>query len=226
MAIIVPFADPSAHGTLAKSVSFRRRFNYVVFQKRPVPVQPNTPEQLAQRLKFKQASFAWYSYDAESKKYFIRRAKDYNWTPRNLFIHAYLRGIMPSQINLSTGDMNNAQIQNLRSPEPQGLQWYFEQPFCGLGRIFDYENVYYDIAGGSPGRVIMMIWNSLGQDITLPFRDGIWTEFLIAGEWKNFIIRVPETEIKKDGHKDFFIGDDGSSYWDEECTQLAATNLF
>jgi len=224
MAIIVPFADPSAHGSVADSFSFRRRFNTVVFQKKPEPKQPNSAGQLAQREKFKQAAEDWYYYDEQSKDYFRERAKQLGMTARNLFLHAKLRNIMPSQIVTLESGCENAQIINVRATQNQGVLWGIRNLYWGAywGRVWDTENIYEKEASTSPMPGAIFI-QALNESIEYHFRDGIVIKFF---EKEEMIVRIPQTKLNIGENISYYLSTDGSSFFDMELTHLAATNNF
>ncbi len=101
MAIIIPFADPDAHGSIANSVSFRRRRGKVVFQKKPHGKQPNTPAQQAQKTKFSDGWKAYHQLDSWEIEYLTNKAADLNTTKANLFLSQFLLDEIPSTIPLN-----------------------------------------------------------------------------------------------------------------------------
>lgn len=229
MAKIVPYGDLNAHGSLAGSVSFRRRYNYVVFQKKPYPKQPNSAGQIAQRTAFKSALDDWYQYDAQSKEYFRLRGAQLGMTGLNLFIRAKLLNIMPSTIAISLKQVTSAQIINIRSPITDGFNWEF-QPVpqeAGFARIVDNDNSYIWL-NTYPGSKIMGIEVS-GMDVEFleyQFRDGIaYTVIDHLGATRNIISRIPESPPNSDSIL-YYISTDGSAFYDSALTHLAATNNF
>lgn len=194
MAIIIPYGDTNAHGSLGGSLSFRRRFGRVVLQKQPFPVQPNTPAQLAQRTAFKNASYDWYSYLAMSKRYFQDRAPTYGWTPKNLYIHASLTGILPVQTMVPLKQVLAAQIINTCGSGPTDNSYQFvavrDSPFYNLsvGFIRDNENIYYPT--GTALYECDRFYLSWTQTATIPFRYGIWIQ------WKNWDDSIHEGIVR------------------------------
>jgi hypothetical protein len=229
MAIIIPYGDPQAHGSIGGSVSFRRRFGRVIFEKKPEPKQPNSQAQLDQRAAFKAASDAWYGYDAASKLYFFSRAPQLGMTARNLFISATLQNIMPSQDKMIWSRIDTTQLQNLRSTENQGIRWTLHEEGSGspANRIFDYENINEGLgSGGTLTGLTLQIYRTGTIDVHYLFRDSIHITITLGGpDYTPWLIRIPATLISNIV-KFFFIAADGSAYTDIALTHLAATNNF
>jgi hypothetical protein len=228
MAIIIPYNDPSAHGSIADSVSFRRRFNTVILQKKPHPKQPNTDAQKAQRNLFKTASTDWYSYDAWSKDYFVARGKQLGMTARNLFLSAKLKNIMPSQNPCIGGAADAMQLQNIRATESQGVKWraYIFISDFDIGWIYDTENIFHKGSEGGNQPLAIRI-KALTESVTYHFRDALYLQFRgTTPPTANFIIRVPEFSIAIDEEKWLWVSEDGSVFYDQNLVHLAATNNF
>ena len=228
MAVIIPYGDTNAHGSLGGSLSFRRRFGRVVLQKKPYPVQPNSAGQIAQRDAFKQAGLDYYSYPVLSKRYYDSRAPQLAWTPRNLYIHASLTGILPSQVNVPVKEMLNAQIISTVGAGPSDNAYTFQavrtSPFYSknLCTIYDNQNTFSSLG---PATVLVdyfrMTWT---QTVNIPFRYGIYIQ------WKNWddsvhegIIRFLE-ETGPSGGK--VISADSSMFDSQSLVNLYATNNF
>jgi len=110
MAIIIPFGDGNAHGSLAGSISFRRIRGGVVMEKKPRPRITHTVAQLACRTAFTNANQGWYTFDLLSRPYFESRATQIGITPRNLYTRAVLQGIMPAVVYHDYGDIISAEL--------------------------------------------------------------------------------------------------------------------
>ena len=229
MAKIVPYGDLNAHGSLAGSVSFRRRYNYVVFQKKPYPKQPNSAGQIAQRTNFKSALTDWYGYDYASKEYFRLRGAQLGMTGLNLFIRAKLLNIMPSTSPILVKEVLDMQIINLRGTEEYNFNWTMESwpTGWGAGGIYDTQNVFGKGMIHPTG--IARRWaikKDAGADGDYLFRDGIWTKLIDSSDvTREIICRVPSFTVTEDDTI-FYIADDGSLFYDEALIHLAATNNF
>ena len=228
MAIIFPYNDPNAHGSIA-GASFRRRGNIVVFQKKPKPKQPNTPGQIAQRQAFSDAAKAWYSYDATSKEYFYKRGKELGMSARNLFISAYLKGIMPSTTELQFKEITNIQIQTPAAPELKSWKFRFINRNLGhdMGIIFDNENIfdkettYENVVNIG---IVIIAWE---DTLILPFRYAFYLQGKLQDDSiEERIIRLPVWTLYPVSSKQFFFSDDGSCFYDVNLSHLAATNNF
>lgn len=229
MAIIIPYGDTNAHGSLGGSISFRRRFGKVVLQKQPFPVQPNTPAQIIQRDAFASVQNDWYSYNAISKGYFNIRAPQYGWTAKNLFTSAKLKSIMPNLTAPGINRILQAQVVSPQGVSPNETKFEFftrnkfSHTWSSQGTIYDNENVF--------------VWSGLGQvdvdgfkvEITgspgYPvFRYGIWLQIRLWPstdvEWVMRLREVPT------GASTFYMSLDGSTFFDFALSELNATNNF
>jgi len=228
MAIIVPYADLNAHGSLGGSVSFRRRFGRVILEKKPYPVQPNTTAQLAQRSAFATVQNDWYSYDAQSKGYYSLRGPQLGWSAKNLYTHARLLNIMPSQSHIGVKQIVQAQIIKPICPDPHTSTMFFSvwdsvgTYWWNLASIDDNENV---LSNNPPGtstytKLRFQFWTD-DNDL---FRYGIWCQVKkMDDSLKELIIRC---RSPKDPGVILFVSDDGSTFDDDALTHLNATNNF
>jgi len=64
----IPMLGLGASGTLADSFTFQRRPGTSYVRKKPVPADPKSPAQLAQRQKYRDAVDAWLALTAEEKE--------------------------------------------------------------------------------------------------------------------------------------------------------------
>lgn len=228
MAIVTPFGDPNAHGTIGNSISFRRRFGKVILEAKPNPVQPNSAAQIAQRSAFSSAQQDWYFYNAISKLYFNERAPVLNMTAKNLYTQAKLLNNMPSVVNIALTEITALQILSPICPNPTTGVATFQGYDSGgsvwksLGLIRDNENSWVN-QGPISGAItkFRINVNTSGYEL---FRYGFsLTANLYGGGTVNLIIRVNNdgTALSNLG-----ISSDGSCFYDEALTQLCATNNF
>ena len=204
MAIITPFADPDAHGTIANSVTFRRRRGKVIFQKKPHGRQPNTPAQQAQKQAFADGWKAYHQLNAWELAYLAEKAAELNTTKANLFLSQYLTNEIPSTIPQN----QMKEILNLSLPEPEGevdealLHEFFSQvdsPLVELllGHIFDDENV--TITGsiaGAHDRAFIRIENKTAAEFIIPFNYPIILDYITQADvTKIQLIRLPEITL-------------------------------
>jgi len=228
MAIIIPYADPNAHGSLGGAVSFRRRFGRVVFQKIPIPKNPNTPAQQAQRTAFKNASTDWLSYNAVSKGYYYTRAPELNWTARNLFLSAKLGNKMPDQTYINIREVSEGQI--LTPIGASSNEGYFSIAGRGtpnpiwhtFGYINDNENVWYSNGAlATQHDAIRVRCYNPNQSI---WRYGVWIKFRDwSDNWYEVVVRFRELPTYA---INYYMSADGSTFYDIDLTELNATNNF
>lgn len=149
MAIIVPYGDTQAHGSLGDSVTFRRRRGKVVFQKKAHPKQPNTPGQQAQKEKFRAAWASYHSLSPGDLEYYRALAAELGTTAANLYLSLYLKGELASRTPLTQAKtITDIDITVPVSAIPYGLvfnhwfQDYDRHPSFNPGVTFDNENVF------------------------------------------------------------------------------------
>lgn len=208
MAIIIPFADPDAHGSIANSVSFRRRRGIVVFQKKPHGKQPNTPAQQAQKEKFSDGWKAYHQLNAWEITYLTNKAVELNTTKANLFLSQFLLDEIPSTIPLN----QIKEILNLSLPEPisdvdEGiLNEFFSQidsPYAEtlLGHIFDKENITFTGAiVTAHDRSFIRIENKTAGAIVIPFNYPYIMDYNNQSDIaKTQLIRLPEISLPAPG---------------------------
>lgn len=56
-----PLMSFGARGTIAKSLTFQKRGTLTIAREKPIPIDPKSPAQLAQRQKYKDAVAAWHA---------------------------------------------------------------------------------------------------------------------------------------------------------------------
>jgi len=208
MAIIIPFADPDAHGSIAGSVSFRRRRGKVVFQKKPHGKQPNTPAQQAQKEKFSDGWKAYHQLNAWELDYLENKASELGTTKANLFMSQYLLDEIPSDTPLN----QMKTILNLSIPDPimdidEGLlEEFFSQvddPFNQIlmGHIYDKENtVSIGATVGAHDRTIIRIENKDTAQVIIPFDYPIIIDYKNQSDIdKTQLIRLPEITLPTPG---------------------------
>ena len=208
MAIVVPYGDAQAHGSLACSVSFRRSRGKVVFQKKPRPKQPNTQAQQAHKQKFKDGWKAYHQLNAWAVDYLQKKAAETSTTKANLYLSQYLKDEIPSTNPLSLiKDILDISIPEPEGPEDDSLKIdAFSYVDAGpvetsFGHIFDKENVFNDGAvAGAHQRELLRLGTPYAAPIDLPF------DYPLIVTWKAFndeeyvsLIRLPEITIQGGG---------------------------
>ncbi len=204
MAIIIPFADPDAHGTIAGSVTFRRRRGKVIFQKKPHGKQPNTPAQQAQKEAFADGWKAYHQLSAWEIAYLEEKAAELGTTKANLFLSQYLTNEIPS----TTPQNQMKEILNLSLPEPEGLvdeallHEFFSQvdsPLAQtlLGHIFDNENITFTGSIVSAhDRSFIRIENKTAGEFVIPFNYPLVLDYITQADvTKVQLIRLPEITL-------------------------------
>lgn len=228
MAVITPFSDPNAHGSIAKTFSFRRSFAGVVFEKKPFPKQPNSAGQLAQRQAFIDAKDSWNSASGPEKVFFNARASAYSLTGYSLKLKANLNNIIPSTTPFEAKSCTSCLLINTRSTTPGGVSINIKvnSSPTPLGSVGDNENVF---APGTPvgaaSPLYITLYTSGGLDVQYQFYDGLYLSVTDSLDVvHNFTIRFPSILVSS-STTFFYVADDGSIYYDQAMTLLAGTNI-
>ena len=208
MAIVVPYGDTQAHGSIACSLTFRRFRNKVVLEKKPYPTQPNTPGQIAIRNKFKQAWEAYHTLSPWTLEYLKESAKQYGWSGANLFISQYMQDEVPSTIPMnSIKEITDLSLPLPIAPDPEGIKHKFtaiiDTPPSEdtLAHIFDNENILYPGAGPlAYNRSRLVLSRTDPAPIDIPFN------YPIILVWKDFndfertnLVRLPALTLQQSG---------------------------
>ena len=77
-------------GTIARLITITRSYRSLIAKTKPVPTDPRTPAQLAQRDKFIDCLAAWKNLTPEAKQDYITQARGYPQTALSLFMSACL----------------------------------------------------------------------------------------------------------------------------------------
>ncbi len=208
MAIVVPYGDTQAHGSLACSITFRRFRSKVVMEKKPYPTQPNTPEQIAIRNKFKQAWKAYHKLSPWTIEYLRQSAKQYGWSGANLFISQYMQDEVPSTIPMnSIKEITDLSLPTPIAPDPDGIKHEFSaiidtpHSVIDLADIFDNENVYNPGIEAPPyTRGRLEVSRSDPTPIDIPANYPIilvWTDF--NNVERTNLIRLPAFTVQPSG---------------------------
>ncbi|MCK5015037.1 MAG: hypothetical protein KAS66_14600, partial [Candidatus Omnitrophica bacterium] len=91
MAIIQPYADPSAHGKVTPGLAFKRKGNKVTFGANRRPRNKNTAAQQTQRDKVRQAVAGYRKLNFEEKIFLKRRGSMKSSNPYNLYVSSQLK---------------------------------------------------------------------------------------------------------------------------------------
>lgn len=124
MAIIQPYADPSAHGKVTPGLAFIRRGNKVSFGANRRPRNKNTVAQQTQRAKISQAVEKYRQLNFEEKIFLRRRGSMISKNQYNLFVSSQLKGQDWSKIKghqMQTVD--NMVIFDLQQDDPSDMNF-------------------------------------------------------------------------------------------------------
>lgn len=208
MAIVVPYGDTQAHGSLACSITFRRFRNKVVMEKKPYPTQPNTPDQIAIRNKFKQAWKAYHKLSPWTVEYLRQSAKQYGWSGANLFISQYMQDEVPSTIPMNNmKEITDLSLPQPIAPDPDGIKHEFDAIIdtphsdITLAHIFDNENIYnpgIEATAYNRSRLILSRTDPTPIDIPIDYPIIlVWTDF--NNVERTNLIRLPALTLQQSG---------------------------
>lgn len=235
MAIIIPFADADAHGSICDTVSFRRSRGKVVFQKKPKPKQPNTPAQQAQKQWWKDTWKAWRQLSAGQLAWLQAKAAEEQTTPANYYFDNTKDTHGPSgerQYLIKT--ITNLVIDNPIGANPTHFYlWpeHYTYPAPGgggIGVIFDNDNVWYPGSYPDPLPYISLrIKRSDPPPVTIPDNYSMtWTYTDINDDPQEEVLYFPELELVEDVEYLFYFDSSMSMYSDIELTNLVKANYW
>lgn len=204
MAIVVPFGDAQAHGSLACSITFRRSRGKVVLQKKPYGKQPNTPAQQAQKTKFSNGWKAYHQLDAWALSYLQQKAAELGTTKANLYLSQYLTDEIPSTDPMTLlKEIIDISIPEPAAPENDGIKI---EPFSYIdigpvetsyGDIYDKENSFTPGAQAiAHQREFIRLTRSYVTVVNIPF------DYPLIITWKAFndieytsLVRLPDINL-------------------------------
>lgn len=124
MAIIQPYADPSAHGKVTPGLAFIRRGNKVSFGANRRPRNKNTAAQQIQRAKVTQAVEKYRQLNFEEKIFLRRRGSMISKNQYNLFVSSQLKNQDWSQVKGHVmQEVNDMVIFNLQQDNPDDVKF-------------------------------------------------------------------------------------------------------
>jgi len=231
VAVIIPFADPNAHGTLADSVSFRRIRGGVCLQKKPNPINRGTPGQLLQQGRFKDAQTNWWGYDAVSKPYFDQRSVQVRLTPRQLFGRAYLLGKLPTAERLACTQVMAVQLLDPAGYTNENTVITFAcwdsiyQYWAGMGLLDVDTNVW--TAQPDFGHWMSSLRISVWSSLVLPFRWGIFLRWRdLQAQERTCIFRTREGLPDQENNDIYILDADSTAWTSDSFDHWLTTNNF
>jgi len=212
MAVVIPYGDAQAHGSLADSISFRRHRGRVILQKKPHSRVPGTPGQLAQRQRFKDGWTSYHALNLWELQYVQTKATAAQTSPSAWYLSQYLTDNIPS----TTVQKGIKQITDLDLPEvigtdPLEIQFLFNartDPATDieLANIWDNQNLITPGPVVSPyDRAYIRVYYPGVSQVVIPFDYPIliyWNNF--SDEPKENLIRLPELHLAPTPSTDFF----------------------
>lgn len=174
MAVVIPYGDAEAHGSICDSLSFRRSRGKVVLQKKPRVTQPNTQAQKDQKQWFKDTWKAWFKLNAGQLKTARAKATEESTYPANWYFDGYKEAQKGSQVDLNfIKSSSTITIDNTVSPFPDHVEITLTTvqtpPLTGtypVQRIFDNANV--PLGGSVVGPYAAFFFNFMNQKPATP----------------------------------------------------------
>lgn len=207
MALVIPYGDTQAHGSIGDALTFRRWRGRVVLEKKPYPRQPDSGPQIVHRNKFREGWIAFHTLNAQTLKYYTDLAAQLGMTPANLFLSYYLRDIVPSSDPLT----EIVRITDLDLPEPNSLVskgtkidflgfFDFDESVESFGHIFDSENIFIEGVDISEyDRALLEIERGEPDPFLIPLNYPVLVKWRNAAEEdKIILVRLPEIAFPTD----------------------------
>jgi len=236
MAIIIPFADADAHGSICDSVSFRRSRGKVVFQKKPKPKQPNTQAQKDQKQWWKDTWKSWHTLTAFQLAWLQAKATAEGTTPANYYFDKF------KDTHGASGERQYLikTIDDIVIDNPIGgsvshirfnPSWYSIDPLggSGMGVIFDTDNVWYPTTYPDPLPYLDLRINRLADPpITIPDDYSMtWTYTDINDVQHEEVLYLPETEPPWAPEIVLYYFDTSMSFYtDQALTNMVKENFW
>jgi hypothetical protein len=172
MAVIIPFADANAHGSICDTVSFRRHRGKVVFQKKPKPKQPNTQAQKDQKQWWKDTWQLWRQLSGPQLAWLQAKAGPADTTPANYYFDKIKDAHGPNgQENTLIKEIVEIDIPVPFAVDNKDINFLpFHMPLGeDFGGIWDIENIWFP-DGVQPAHAEMGITysNVAGPARTIP----------------------------------------------------------
>lgn len=235
MALVIPYGDTQAHGSIGDTLTFRRWRGRVVLEKKPFPRQPNTQAQLDWRQLFRDGWDAYHNLNSWEIEYITNKSKELGRTPANFFMSQWLLDELPSTTPLNLiKKINEISLAQPVADEDKGIRFQVfaikDDPFDEkqYGEIWDKENAYvFGEEVGDHDRVKLTAYRDLETPVSIPFNYPIimkWTDFsdvdhtdlmrlplILLPTFGSVPSPVPMTDIKRIGNFELRtpIGDNG-----------------
>jgi hypothetical protein len=231
MAVIIPFADANAHGSICDTVSFRRHRGKVVFQKKPKPKQPNTQAQKDQKQWWKDTWQLWRQLSGPQLAWLQAKAGPADTTPANYYFDKIKDDHGPNgQKNSLIKDILEVDIPVPFCPGVDDLAFglFLLVPGGNFGLIQDNENIFAP-QGPQPAHDEMGLSysNNAGAERTMP--DDY--EWIITYKTYDDVqhqdsLYFPEIVMPDEAAVDLFFDTSMSIYSDRALTNLMKANYW
>lgn len=225
MAVVIPYGDAQAHGSIAKSICFRRHKGKVILQKKPHRKAKGTPAQLAQQARFSDAWKAFHAISLWTLEYLQEKALLINSSASIIFLSQYLTDIIPSDVkNNFIKDITDLDIPELMGDETDDIQFRYQavvddpEAVYTLATIWDKANTFIDGQAVSPyDRLVIWITYQKAPPLIIPFDYPLllWYKNFSDDPFVNFI-RLPELTFPPPASHELRLG----------CEYVEASEIF
>jgi len=235
MAVVIPYGDAEAHGSICDSLSFRRSRGGVILQKKPRVKQPNSQAQQDQKQWFKDVwdewgqlapgQLKWLKDKATEEQtfpanYYFDKFKDAhgpNGVPQNLFKHITDMSL-PVILGVANFTMNFVPELAIIDP-PSGV---------GGGTLWDDQNVFSPVGVFDPYDVLgINIIRHLDPAFTIPDDHEILIDYKLWDDSEEQeTLYLPAIPMVKDQVYTYWFDTSMSMYNDKACTDLVKANFW
>ena len=235
MAIIIPFADADAHGSICDTVSFRRSRGKVVFQKKPKPKQPNTQAQKDQKQWWKDTWKEWHGLYAAQLAWLKTKADEAETYPANYFFDKYkdehgASGERQYQIKTIVNIVIDTPIGSVASHLKFSPHWYTIDPPGGAshGTIYDTSNIWIQ---GQPPTYPAFFFIEIRREVDPPVN--IPDDYSMTITWTDAddvehenVLYFPVTELPLLTEVQYYFDTSMSFYTEQALTNMVKENFW
>lgn len=204
MAVVIPYGDAQAHGSIADSICFRRHKGKVILQKKPNQRQKRTPAQIVQQERFSDAWVAFHSISLWTLEYLQEKALLTGSSASVIYLSQYLKDQIPSTVkNNFVKEITDLDLPELEGAEGDDVLFEYLARIDAppgdtlLADIWDNANVFSAGAVASPyDRLVLRLTRDKTSPRTIPFDYPalLWYKNFSDADFIN-LIRLPEMVI-------------------------------
>jgi len=201
MAVVIPYGDAQAHGSIAKSICFRRHKGKVVMQKKPHHLGKRSAGQLTQQARFSDGWIAYHAISLWTLQYLQEKALQLGSSASEIYLSQYLTDAIPSTVkNNFVKEITDLDLPELAGAEADACLFDYlariDAPPADvtLADIWDNANVFSAGAVADPyDRLVLRLTRDETTPLIIPFDypSLLWYKNFSDVEFVN-LIRLPE----------------------------------